>query len=136
MGRVALEFLVAYIVSAVASAIIASLVLTPALGPSLGAALRPPEDTGGALFLAAGFLPMAAASVVLFRVLPGSTALARAGRAGGLVWALVIANYLVVAGWSTISPVPMLWSGVISGMGPFVGALALGVIGRLGARES
>ncbi len=132
MKQFVISFAICFLVSFLASGAIAGVLITPMLGEGLGDYLRSPEQAEGSMAaLGMGFLLLCLAMTWLYlRISPQGNWLKSGFLFGLAMWLFVTGDYLIVVGWSTIPPTPMILSGLLSGLGPLLGALAMAFYNR------
>jgi len=110
---------------------LAALVLTPVFSAPFGTYMRSAEDMSGMGIMVGGFVIMSLAITMLFSKMdPGTPSMTRGIQAGLWVACLVVADYMIVVGWSTMPAQPMILSGIISAVAPFAGGVVAGLYNK------
>lgn len=126
-----LTWLLVFLATYFLSGMFAALIFTTTMAPSFGTYMRPGDDFSGMGYMLPGFILMSLAITMIFahqdRAVPAMT---RGLQAGLWVAAVLVSDYLIVIGWSTIPPQPMLLSGLISAIAPLVGGVVAGLYNK------
>ncbi|WP_420430820.1 hypothetical protein [Hyphobacterium sp.] len=125
MMRSGAVFLTFFIVCFMLSGAAAALLIVPMFGDGLGEMLRPATDGSAFPSMIAGFLIFsAAATAFLLRGWTGSGWLRRGLYVGVGLWVVIIGQYAILPGWSTLPVMPTIGSGIVSGLPAIAGAIA------------
>ncbi len=115
MKKFSLSLCLGFIVNNVVATMIAMFILNPLLNPMFNGAVRTQEDGLEMPSLLGGYFLLTLLMVIGYKYF----SLKAKWLKKGIVWGLIIggitfvAGHLIVAGWATIPPEPMLISGVL-----------------------
>lgn len=124
-----ITWLLVFLATWLVSGLIAAMLIVPLFQTAFGNALR--QDPGGMGFITVGSALMALVTTLLFRAQDAALpAVQRGLNAGGWTALLLVANYLVVAGWSTMDAVATIGSGLLSAIAPVLGGLVAGLYNK------
>lgn len=125
MMRISAVFFTFFLVCFLLSGAAAALVIVPLFGDGLGSMLRPADDGSTFPSMIAGFLIFSAAATAFLLQSWTSAGWFQRGFFVGLsLLAVIIGQYAILPGWSTLPVMPTIGSGVVSGIPAVIGAIA------------
>lgn len=120
-----------FLISFILSGALAAGVFTPVLGGMFGEGLRTAPGAASFASMIAGFLVLAIAAAWAFpNFMTGQAWLTRGVAFGALLWAIVLSQYAITAGWANLHVAATLISGALSGLPVFIGTLAMAWLQR------
>lgn len=132
MKKFSLSLGVGFIVNNVVSTMVAMFILNPLLNPMFNGSIRTQEDGLEMPSLLIGYFLLTLFMVVGYKYFSFEAKWLKKG----LIWGLLIggitflAGHLIIAGWATIPPTPMLISGIIDTLATIAAGIVIAYIYR------
>lgn len=132
MKKFSLSLVLGFIVNNVVATMIAMFILNPLLNPMFNGSVRTQEDGLKMPSLLSGYFLLTLLMVIGYKFF----ALDAKWLKKGIIWGLLtggitfVAGHLIVAGWATIPPKPMLISGVLDTLATVATGIVIAYIYR------